>query len=363
MSQKLRIGILGCGKMGRVYARWFASNPHCRVTAFYNRTRSRAEELSSIHPGSKVFDRWQDLAGSDEIDAIGICTPSHEHLEQFKTAVAGNKHILCEKPMANDINQARYMVKTAENYSKTVMVGFQMRFHPVIQKVDRLLPKIGRIFHLDFVFGMHRTEITWRHNISEGGGVLKELASHLFDLGCHWLGKYESIASYNRIIRPGREVEDYSINIFNFKNGAAGYLSTNYEDRRGRSIKGNLMGLDGQIEFQFSSYDPGDSQVTLYIDGENKQIPLDIPGEIDEVYPGHMDSFKKEIDEFTDCILNGKNPRTGCREGAYAIEIIDAAYESSRSREMIRLPLTEFNSSGISGCFKVFGNGKEGQKC
>ena len=76
-----------------------------------------------------------------------------------------------------------------------------------------------------------------------------------------------------------------------------------------------------------------------------------------------MDSFKKEIDEFTNCILNGKKPRTGCREGAYAIEIIDAAYESTRSRKITRLPLGEFNSSDISGYFKVFGNGKEEQKC
>jgi predicted dehydrogenase len=353
----LKVGILGCGKMGHVYARWFQEHPECQLKALYNRTRSRAEALGEQYPDAEVFDHWEDLIKSG-VDIIGICTPSHEHAAQFEWAIENGKHVLCEKPMAADIHQARRMAEAAGKSGVVTMIGFQMRFHPVILKVKELLPRIGPVFHLDWVFGMHRPEITWRHKAIQSGGVMKELACHLFDLGYSWLGEYESISSMNRIIRRGREVEDYSVNIFRFRNGTTGYLSANYEDRRSRAIKCNLFGLRGQIEFQFSSYEPDDSKVFYYRDEGNKEeIPVDIPGKIDEVYPGHLDSFQKEIDEFVFCIMNASMPSVGCREGAYALEIIDAAYESSRVGQRVNLPLAAFDVTKIKDCFDPFWEG------
>lgn len=354
MPSKLKVGVLGCGKMGRVYAHWFGKHPHCQVVSLYNRTRSRAEDLAEKYSGVVVFDHWQDLIKSD-VDIIGVCTPSHEHEEQFELAVSRRKHVLCEKPMALDINQSRRMVEIANKSGAVTMVGFQMRFHPVINKVNELLPRIEPVFHLDWVFGMYRPEINWRHRILQSGGVMKELASHLFDLGYSWLGEYESIGSINKIIRRGREVEDYSVNIFRFRNGASGCLTTNYEDRRSRVIKGDLIGLEGQIEFQFSSYDPDDSRVFYYGNkGEKEEIAVDIPVEIDKVYPGHLDSFRREIDEFVSCIEGNGKPSVGCKEGAYALEVIDAAYESSRRREIVKLPLGEFDTVKLRDCFEPF---------
>jgi predicted dehydrogenase len=191
---------------------------------------------------------------------------------------------------------------------------------------------------------------------------MKELASHLFDLGCHWLGEYSNIASINRIIRPGREVEDYAVSIFNFRSGASGYMSVNYEDRRSRAIKGNLFGLDGQIEFQFSSYDPRDSKVILYDnEGRKEEVPVAIPRDVDEVYPGHLDSFRKEIDHFVRSIRTGAKPLVGCREGAYAIEVIDAAYTSTLTRQVVRLPLETFDVANLRKCFIPFPT--EGRAC
>ena len=169
-----------------------------------------------------------------------------------------------------------------------------MRFHPVIQTVDRFCLESA-----EYSIWILSLACTGRKSLGgtrtiEGGGVLKELGSHLFDLGYHWLGQYENVASYNTIIRPGREVEDYSVNVFNFKNGADGYLSTNYEDRRGRSIKGDVMGLDGQIEFQFSSYEPKDSQITLYLNGKKKKYRLLFLKKLTRSIPDTWTALKKK---------------------------------------------------------------------
>jgi predicted dehydrogenase len=348
--KKLGVGILGCGKMGRVYARYFTLSPHCRMIGFYNRTVQWAQELALQYPGVKVYQTWEALVEDGDVDIVGMCTPSHEHREQLEVALRCGKHVLCEKPMASDVNECRKMLDAVERSRNKVMVGFQMRFHPVVRKVDELLKSIGEVYHVDFDFGMYRPEIGWRHKIEQRGGVLKELASHLFDLAVHWCGPVSSVTGVNRIIQEGREVEDYSVNIMEFKSGATGYLFSNYHDRRGRLIKGNIMGIEGQIVWQFSPYKPEDSRVSLFTDGR-RDFPVEIPECVDETYPGHLDSFRREIEHFVDCIVNDRVPVVGCREGLDAMEIIDASYESQRKGEKVRLPLWFFPADNIEMCF------------
>lgn len=339
--------------MGKVYARWFSANPYCEIVAFYNRTRQKAEEIAKSFSGAKVFDTWEALLEESNIDVVGICTPSCEHLGQIEMALKAGKHILCEKPLANDINECRKILKLCQSARTKVMVGFQMRFHPVVETVDRLLARIGKIYHIDFVFGLYRPDPNWRHSITQGGGVLKELSSHLIDLMYYWAGKISSVTGINKIVETEREVEDYSVNLFEFENGASGFLFSTYLEKSSRLIKGNIMGKDGQITFQFSSYDPADSRVFIFTD-KKEEIPIKIPKDIDEVYPGHLNSFKKEIDYFVDCILNGKQPAISCEEGYRVMEVINASYESTRRGERMKLPLVRFSQKNLEECFKRF---------
>ncbi len=337
--------------MGRVYARWFSRNTHIQVVAFYNRTFSRAEALAQKYPGACARKSWQEVTEDAGVDVVGICTPSHEHLAQLRSAVAAGKHVLCEKPLARDVNECRRMVEIGAAAPVRVAVGFQMRLHPVIRKVDELLPRIGRLFHLDFTLGMYRPEIGWRHEILQRGGVLKELGSHLFDLGRYWAGEVSAITARNRIISSAREVEDYSVNLLEFSSGVSGYLCSNYHDRRSRSIFGHLMGTEGQIAWQFSPYETKDSRVVLFGNESKEEIPIEIPEEIDHVYPGHLDSFGRNIDHFVECIITDRQPEAGLVEGMTAVEIADASYESTRLQKRIELPLGDFDLTNIEKCF------------
>ena len=83
---QLNVGILGAGKMGKVYARWFAAHPRCRLAAIYNRTSSRAAELAAGYSGARVCENWETLVNDPAVHVVGVCTPSHEHLEQVRAA-------------------------------------------------------------------------------------------------------------------------------------------------------------------------------------------------------------------------------------------------------------------------------------
>jgi predicted dehydrogenase len=262
-SEKYNIGIIGCGKMGRIYADWFSKNPYCIVKSFYNRTFSTARALSAGYPGSRAVETWREITADPELDIVGVCTPSHEHPEQFIAAVESGKHTICEKPMANNVNECALMAAAAKVSGVRTMIGFQMRYHPVVLKVTGLAGRIGRIYGIDFHFGMHRPEVTWKHKIDQEGGVMKELLSHLIDLAAMWLGDAASVFGVDKIIQPGREVEDFTRNIIEYENGATVCLAGDLFDRRSKAIHGNIMGTEGQIGFSFSSYDPADSMITL----------------------------------------------------------------------------------------------------
>ena len=333
--KKLKVGILGCGKMGKVYADWFSANPHCEVTALFNRTFETAVDLAKNYKNSTAKRQWTEIVNDPDIDIIGICTPSHQHLEQLEGSVKAGKHVLCEKPMARDYAESVQMHKIAESASVKVAIGFQMRFHPVVQKIDECLDQIGEVLHIDLEFGMYRPEITWRHQRVQGGGVLKELGTHLIDLACHWVGDISSVTAFNKIFSPSRQVEDYSLNLLEFSSGISGYILCNYYDQRNRVISGNIIGNQGQLSWQFSSYDQDDARLIFYEDSLSQEVALSIPKEIDRVYPGHLDSFKKEIDHFVSCILNDKQPRTGTLEGLKSMAIVDASYRSTKEHKSV----------------------------
>src|SRR5664280_2626479 len=132
--QMLNVGILGCGKMGRVYAHWFDLNPYTKVVAVYNRTFLTAEKLAAEYEGCRAVQDWESIVQDEKIDIIGICTPSSEHYEQVEMCAKYKKNILLEKPMSKDVLEARFMKLEAEDAGIKMLVGFQMRFHPVIQK-------------------------------------------------------------------------------------------------------------------------------------------------------------------------------------------------------------------------------------
>ena len=323
------VGILGCGKMGNIYARNFYRNERTEIKAFYNRTFQKAVGLATEYD-AVAYDDWKKLVSDPAIDIVGICTPSSEHHELLLECIKNKKHVMIEKPLAATLAQAEEMTEAVLNSDVKVLVGFQMRFHPVIEKLNELLVNAGKIYNVDFYFGMYRPEVTWRHKKEQGGGVFKELGSHLVDLSCMWLGDHTCVGSVNRIFGAGREVEDFCQALIEFKNGSVAGISCNYWDRAGRSINGKIMAENLQLNFAFSSYDVTDSKVTLYDSTGVHDIELGLPpdDDIDETYPGHLNSFKKEIEYFIDSVANGRDISSSIKAGLESMIITDEVYRS-----------------------------------
>ena len=356
----LNVGILGCGKMGKVYARWFDENPNTRLKLLYNRTFSTAERLAEQYDGCVAVRDWRNVVSDDKIDIVGICTPSNVHYEQVMLCAKNKKNVLLEKPMTGNVLEAARMKQATDEAGINMLVGFQMRFHPVVMKVSELLRDVGRIYSVDFYFGMYRPEVTWRHVLEQGGGVFKELGSHLVDLSRMWLGEIRRISSVNRIFQNGREVEDYCNAMLEFNSGACATIACNYWDRDSRAIRCRIMAENAQINFSFSSYDPTDSGIEWMDADGKKTIGFIMPAteNIDAVYPGHLDSFKREIDFFVEAIRTGRDIRQSGVNGLKSMEATNAAYESQRLHKAIDNVYDSFRLDELKNSFIKQGDGK-----
>ncbi len=350
-----RVGILGAGKMGRIYGDAFSRNEYCTVAAVYNRTAESGRELAARH-GARYVGEWEELVRSPDIDLIGVCTPSNLHCAQVEAAAQAGKHILCEKPMANNHMECERMTRACKARGVTLMIGFQMRFHPVVRTVGEHLPNLGDIYHVNFNFGMYRPKMDWRNSLNQGGGALKELGSHLFDLCTLWVAPIAHLSCENNRVEPGREIEDHSIVLMRFANGATGYIYCGYEDRREPKICGVLMGRKGQINLTFSPYKTEDSAVRLIDETGTfvRDIPVSIPVDESPIYPGHCDSFLREIDHFVECIRNKEDPLVGGAEGRRSMEAVCAAYTAQRRGRKINLPPAQFEPGKLRECFPAF---------
>jgi predicted dehydrogenase len=343
MVEKLKVGVLGYGKMGKVYADWFSNNPNCELAAIYNHSDKRRAEVKADHPSAAFYDDWKTLMAEQSLDIVGICTPTADMMGQIKEAVGHGINIICEKPVTMDLDQLKELDKLLEGYDKKFHAASELRYHPVFEKVSGLLGGLGKIFLLDINYSMYRDEVKWKHLYASGGGVLRELGQHVLDVVSDWMGEAESVYGQNLVVDPRREVEDVSVNVVKYKNGALLNLVSHYFSRSDHSVRGTVYGTEGQVNFAMSSYDVKDSRVTLYKnDCKPVVLNVDAPEKIDRIYPGQMDDFGKAIDMFVEDVMKGNNGNNLGQEYTNT-QIIDASYESTGRRQAVELPLEGFS--------------------
>jgi myo-inositol 2-dehydrogenase/D-chiro-inositol 1-dehydrogenase len=191
MPGTLRVGVIGCGTIAYwAHLRLLARMDGVELVAAAD-PDPRARDAAARLVKRPVFERAEDIFARNDIDAVVICAPTHLHHELALAACAAHKHFFLEKPLATDLQQGRQVLAAAAKAGVITMMGFNRRFHPVIEQARAIIAqgRVGRVHAVQIVSceppaagGMPE----WRKHRASGGGVLLELASHHIDL-LRWL--------------------------------------------------------------------------------------------------------------------------------------------------------------------------------
>lgn len=182
MSNKIRVGILGCASIAkRSLAPAFAAHPDFKVVAIASRTPEKAAEFASQY--AAIPCSYEELVARDDIDLVYCPLPTGLHYDWVKRYLVHGKHVLCEKSLACNFEQVTDLVETARVYGCFLMESFQFRFHPQNLYVKRLLAEnaIGEIRGLDVKFGFppfQDGEKNIRYSKALGGGALLDAGAY-----------------------------------------------------------------------------------------------------------------------------------------------------------------------------------------
>lgn len=322
--EKFRAGIIGTGGFGRDI---LGSAGHCRHIDITGGFDSSAESLRSFAAdyGIRAYDSIDSVLSDDTLDGVLIATPNDTHAALIEKAARAKKHIFVEKPITNDIAEAKAAIKAAAQAGVTLAIGHVARRASSVRLAKKVLDSgvCGRLVliegHTAHNGGLRLQNNEWRWFRKRcPGGPLIQLAVHTVDTLHYLAGPVKSVcAMSSRLVTPG-EIDDVGVMAVEFESGALGYVGTAYVIPSTNYMK--LHGVDASIEIRRN----GSVVVTHAND------------KVDNLSPAvAVNPIADELDQFAIDSRTGAKPETGGEEGLRALAVILAAVRSSEEGRQV----------------------------
>jgi predicted dehydrogenase len=274
----------------------------------------------------------------DDLDALIVATPPHLHAQISIAAMKNGKHVLCEKPLARTLAEAREMVATAKETGRVLKCGFNHRHHPAIQQARRWFEE-GRIGDPVFVRarygigGRPGYEREWRANPEVvSGGQLMEQGIHVVDLARWFLGEFSQVTALVETnfwnIKP---LEDNAFALYRTTTGTAASIHSSLTQWK-NLFSFELSGRDGYITVEGLGGGYGTERVAL----GKRDFTAPFTEEVVE-FRGEDRSWHDEWQEFVTAVNEGREPLGNAADGLEAIRLVFAAYESAKAGRTVEL--------------------------
>jgi len=329
----VKIGIVGLGRWARVLTTAAMKSDRFQIACGYSRSEEKRQSYHDTF-GIAVADTMEELLARDEISGVILTVPNEQHLPVAEQVAKAGKHIYTEKPIANTLENGLQIEALQERYGVQVMVGHSARLLRGTRMIKAAIDsgELGRVALIEANFSNERalelTPDTWRwYRDKAPGGPLSQLATHQFD-AVHLLGgEIVEVSSMASKLSPvGAEVDDQSLTLLKFANGAVGYVGSSWTSPGIYSIR--VFGQKGLMHYEldFSTWDTPDrlhETSLLYIqrgkDGFSKREVLELP-------PGDM--FRDELEMFAETCASGRPAELSAYNGNVAVAVVYAALRS-----------------------------------
>ena len=347
MGNTVGFGIIGTGIISSWHAAGIEAHPDGKLVAVSNRTRSKAVSFAEQH-NCGVIDDWRDLTQREDIQAVCICTASGLHATQSIAACEAGKHVLVEKPMATNLNDATNMIHAARDNDVKLGVIFQKRTEAAVIRLKNAVSDgtFGKIIFGDASIKWWRNQAyydsgTWRGTWAlDGGGCTMNQGIHGIDILLYIMGTdVESIYARTDTVAHDIEVEDIAIGILKYKNGAYGRLQISTAVNPGQASIIEINGTHGTAILT-------DDTITTWAVSDSKELPAEentVTSEkphsggssnpADISMSGHI----RQVANFISALQNKDKLICSGEEGRKSLHLILALYESARRGKEVKL--------------------------
>ena len=330
------VGLVGYGSIGRTHAKAIAECPGARLVAVCRRSGQRPDDLAA---DVDVCTGLSELAARSDVDVVCICTPSGLHAAQAIEAISHGKHVVVEKPLAIRPADAREAIDAARSASRMLAVISQRRFETAVRAAKDAVDggALGRPVLGEALLRWHRPadyyqQADWRGTTSDDGGALMNQGIHLVDLLRWLMGPVVDVLGATATLVHDIEAEDTAVASLRFARGGLGVVAATTATRPGSPGELNLFyerGCIGLTEAGITRWEvPGRSPPADEPGGASGAASPTAIGTV-----GHARQWR----DISEALQTGRAPAVGGEDGLAALEIVDAVYESNRTRASVRL--------------------------
>lgn len=321
-------GVLGCGDItNQRGAPAINALEGSRLISFQSRTASLAAEFARRHGAPRSTASREELLADPEVAAVYVATEHHRHVEDVLAAAQAGKHVLCEKPMANSVEDCRRMIAACRANGVALQIAYYRRYYPKLLRAKELLhagaigePVSVQIHCTQRLEPGKMTPDNWRLDQAlSGGGALVDTGSHRLDLLCWLLGEPELVAALAERQELPIQAPDSETLLIRMANGV--HAATFHGYRTPSEDRFEIIGTEGILS-------------ATPVDGPTLRLTASGREEVWEL-PRHSNVHSPLFEDFARRLAQGLPPQYTGEDGMQASRIIEAAYASARSGRLL----------------------------
>ncbi|MBX3080709.1 MAG: inositol 2-dehydrogenase [Anaerolineae bacterium] len=332
-SKKLRVGLVGTGRIGRVHAQTLKQRvPEVELVTVTDVNQASAQQCADQFNIPHVAKDLAEILSDKSIDAVVICSSTDTHAPFISQAAQAGKHIFCEKPIAANlqiIDQALDVVKKA---GVSLMIGFNRRFDPNHARIKQAIEggEIGTP-HLLHIISRDPAPPPIEY-VKVSGGMFFDMTIHDFDMVRFLLGEVEEVyAAAGVMVDPAIGAAgdiDTAVITLKFKNGAIGTIDNSRKAVYGYDQRVEVFGSKGSAKSENIYPDA----VTLSTAETVRQgLPLNF------FMDRYLTSYQNELAAFAQAVANGKQPPVTGADGRAPVVMAMAAMKSVKDNRPVKL--------------------------
>ncbi len=325
----MKIAFAGIGSINKVHAQ-AAQNLGLELVAAVNHKPDSMVEFGERFGIARQYADVESMLKDGNVDALVVSTPNYLHARQTIAALDAGVHVMVEKPMAMNAQEAEQMCKAGEKSGALLMVAHCWRFDPDVLWLKEQSPRLGKIIRTKG-YGVHThwgPSGWFTQKEFAGGGALADMGIHALDTARFLLGDPNPVAVYAKIgtYYKDFDVDDTGVIIVEWENAATSYIESGWWQPHadGPEAATQLYGTQG-----FGQLFP--TKLELPNVQEPKIDVIDSGFAFPRESHAPQSLYDAQLKYFVECIERNQTPIPGGLEGLINMKVVDAAYESSRT--------------------------------
>ena len=331
----VKVALIGAGRIGKIRAdsigRENANGTRAQLAVVADPMEVRGLQLAKL-AGAEWTPDWKEAVSRPDVDVVIVATPTESHAEISISALSHGKHVLCEKPLARDVAEARSMVKSARDAGRVLKTGFNYRHLPHVRKAKQVIDagEIGQSYFVRSFFG-HGGRLgfdrEWHTSATaSGGGALQEQGIHVLDLVRFLLGEPTRVSADTKtFFWQLPQTEDNCFCLLETGDGRTAQIHVSWTEWRNR-FWFELFGRDGYLRLEGRDGHYGPPRITW----AKRKSDHSRPDEEVIEFPEN-ECWTLEWREMLDAIKNSREPLGSGVDGLRSQLLVEAAYESART--------------------------------